>query len=92
MEKQKDNAWISGNDFWIMGLRMASWVVFAVILYVGIVAGVGMVQNDQMGFGIGVILLSAVVSFLSVAATMVFLNLAQDIAILREIRQREYFE
>lgn len=88
----ESGTWISGNDFWISGLRFFTVISFVIILAVGILYGINLINNEQTGFAFIVFILSFILAFFSVALIMIFLNLAQDIAILREIKQFEHYK
>ena len=87
----EDNTWITGNDWWIWGLRVISLVVFVVIISASFFYGMPIIKDGETILGIEIIVGGIIASFITVAATMVFLNIAQDIAILREMKQREYY-
>jgi hypothetical protein len=87
----RDTPPITGNNSWIAGLRLISYLIFAVIFAVGIYFGLMFISRESMTLGILIIVAGFLVAFMSVAYTMIFLNASQDIAVLRQIREREYY-
>ena len=87
----EDNTWITGNDWWIWGLRVISLLVFVIIIAASFLWGVPAIKDGDTLLGLEIIGGGLLAAFFTVTATMVFLNIAQDLAILREMKQREYY-
>lgn len=72
------------STFWIMGLRIASYVSFFAVCILGIFLWVQFADYGNGGFGFVIFLLCVVVGFLCVAGIMLFLDMALDIRKLRK--------
>ena len=62
--------------FWIKGLKVVCWCVFALINIIGI--SLGIIFDDAVG--ILITLACFAIAFISVASTMVFLSIAENIS------------
>ena len=74
-----------GASGWISGMKAFAWILFFGIIIGGIVIAVPM----GGGTAFVVIIASFMVAFLSVAMTMIFLNLAQDVSEIKQILQKK---
>ena len=72
------------RNFWINGLRIIAWIVFAIIILSSIILGFA---SNSFGLFFVYIISGFVIAFLSVASIMIFLNAAEDIA---EIKYKLY--
>ncbi len=69
----------SDSSFWIGGLEIISWIVLSVFVLAGIIIG----ANAGGLYGLVAFVLCAVVGFLLVGITMVFLGMAHDLKAIR---------
>ena len=73
------------GSFWITGLRVFAWLLFAGTVITGLIIGIGMINRGAAGIGLLVILGSLIAAFLSVAGIMVFLDMALDISEIKHV-------
>lgn len=73
---------------WISLLRGFAYLVLVLEIIVSCVAGVVLIGDQQLLYGIAVIVLGIILSFLSVAFLMVFLDMATDISQIRKTLER----
>ena len=66
------------KSFWITCVRIISWIIFSLILIIGTIFSIALGV-----IGIFVFLASVMLAFLSVGMTMIFLDLAEDVAEIR---------
>ena len=74
------------ESIWISGMRIIAWISFVAVIIGGIVLGV------EIGGGMGFITFIAalIIGFISVAGTMIFLDMALDISeIKRTLKNKE---
>lgn len=71
-------SWGSGTS-WVSGMRAVAWLMFWGIIIAGVALGIS--TGEEIGFII--FLISIPVAFLSVAWTMIFLDLADDIRTIK---------
>jgi len=76
----------TGNS-WITGMKIITWFVFFCIILAGLV--VSFVFSDSIGMVIFIWFLSLILAFTSVATLMIYLNMATDISIIRQILQNK---
>ena len=76
----------SSMDFWITGMKLIMWVVFIGIILSGLVLAV---MSGSIS-GLFILLGAFILAFVSVAASMIFLNIATDLrAVRRALEKRE---
>jgi ABC-type multidrug transport system fused ATPase/permease subunit len=69
------------TSIWISGLRTAAWIYFFTVIAIGL--SISLVFNDNVGIAFLVMVFSFLLAFMSVAGVMIFLNIAQHIAEIR---------
>jgi hypothetical protein len=75
--------------FWRVGLRIIAWILFIAMLAATVIGTVyTIVEDEEPLLAVAIFFGGLIVSFLSVAMMMIFLNIAKD---LSEIRQRICF-
>ena len=81
----------TGNS-WIKGMKIITWFVFFCIILAGLVVSFvfSILIKDSTGMVILILVSSIILAFASVATLMIFLNLATDISIIRQILQNKY--
>lgn len=79
------------TSVWISGLRAAAWINFFTIISIGIIIAFTFF-NDYIGIAFLVTIFSILIAFFSVAGIMIFLNIAQHIAEIRnELRSKNRY-
>ena len=74
-----------GTTMWIAGLKIITWIQFAIIILAGIVLGgiaASSIRNPLIFFVC--VIVAFILAFLSVAIMMIFLDIASDIHKMRE--------
>ena len=69
--------------FWIKGLKAVCWCVFIVINIIGL--SLGIIFDDTLGVLIMIVCFA--IAFISVASTMVFISMAENISTIVRIRK-----
>jgi DNA-directed RNA polymerase subunit RPC12/RpoP len=85
---QTTTAYPTDTDGWIAGMKILLWIAFIAIVGIGISIAAPFFRY-QIGLGILIVVLSLVVAFMTVAGSMVFLNMAQDIRAIRNKQDSE---
>ena len=84
------------SSFWVMLLRVFSWIVFSSIILFGIISGgyaVSVVRYYGAVRAVGVFMLffvgSVIIAFLSVAMMMIYLELADNVLNIRRLSEEQ---
>ena len=75
-----------GGSGWIFGMRIISWIAFFLTIIGGLVYGI---LIGDPGVGVLVFFGSIIMAFISVAMTMIFLDLAQDVSEIKNLLKRK---
>ena len=75
----------SSSSGWISGLKFFSWILFFVIIILGLLLAIPYFSyRSHTEYGFLIIVASFLLAFLSVAGTMVFLEMASDLKAIRK--------
>ena len=72
------------GSIWISGMKVVAWITFFGTIFCGLMLTIKVGQEDG-GIAFLIFIGSIVAAFLSVAMSMVFLNLAQDVSEIKHI-------
>lgn len=86
---ESGGAYVSNGNIWRSGIRLAAWLMFAGIIIAGIALAAGIGSALGKGFGFLIFLISIPVAFFSIAGIMIYLDMASDIAAMREIMEKK---
>jgi len=82
-ERQSAEETEGDGSFWISGMKVFAWIAFTGIIISGIVIA-NQVGENSGGMGFLTFVGSVILAFLSVAMLMIFLNLAQDVSMMKK--------
>lgn len=75
----------SSSSGWISGLKVFSWILFFSIIIAGLFSAMPYFSySSRKEYGFLIIVVSFFVAFLSVAGTMVFLEIVSDLKAIRK--------